>query len=60
MIASRSAMAAIVLFWGEVLRVFYMTIGLAIPPLTVKNRGGGGGGVRLFRTVRLIGQIRYV
>ena len=26
----------------------------AIPPLTVKNRGG----VRLFRTVRLIGQIR--
>ena len=21
-----------------------MTIGLAIPPLTVKNRGGGGGG----------------
>ena len=30
---------------------FFMTIALAIPPLTVKNRG-----VRLFRTVRLIGQ----
>ena len=35
-------------FWGE----FFKTIALAIPPLTVKNRGGG---VHLFRTVRLIG-----
>ena len=38
-----------------------MTIGLAIPPLTVKNRGGGGGGgggmVRLFVAQRLIGRI---
>ena len=40
-----------------------MTIALAIPPLTVKNRGGGGGGgggwVHLFGTVLLIGLIRY-
>ena len=32
---------------------FFMTIALAIPPLTMKNRG-----VRLFGTVRLIGHIR--
>ena len=35
----------------------FITIALAIPPLTVKNRGGG---VRLFGTVRLIGRIWYV
>ena len=35
---------------------FFMTIALAIPPLTVKNKGG----VRLFVTVRLIGRIRYL
>ena len=32
-----------------------MTIGQAITPVTVKNRGGG---VRLFGTVGLIGRIR--
>ena len=39
-----------------------MTIELAIFPLTVINRGGGGGGegVRLFGTVCLIGRIRYL
>ena len=29
------------LLLGGVSRVFTMTIGLAIPPLSVKNRGGG-------------------
>ena len=34
---------------------FFMTIALAIPPLTVKK-----GGVHLFGTVRLIRRIRYM
>ena len=38
--------------WGKFYK-FFMTIGLAIPPLTVKNRG-----VRLFGTVRLTERIR--
>ena len=35
---------------------FLMIIALAIPPLTLKNRGGGGALIR----DRLFGQIRYL
>ena len=41
------------LLLGGSLTSFFMTIALAIPTLTMKNSG-----VRLFRTVCLIGRIR--
>ena len=34
------------LLQGGSLNEFFMTIALAIPPLTVKNRGGGGALIR--------------
>ena len=51
----RYVISLFLLLLGGKIYEFFMTVALAIPPLTMKNRP-----VRLFGHVRLIGRIRFI